>query len=938
MHNSKTILAVDDSPEALECISAMVQSAMYSIFTATNGPDAIATAQRTFPDLILLDVHLEDISGIELCRKIKAQGSFKTTPVLLVSDSDEPEIWEEDLSSGADGYIIKPFHRTEFLSRIKTHIVLSSLKKKYAEQQNNLMNLERTAAESARQYQELFENSPVGKSMTTLDGTTIPNQAFCDMLGYTIGELQAMNWQDITHPDDLAVSSENVAKLLNGKAAKVHFEKRYFRKDGSIQWTDIVSYLHYDRNHQPVHFITTLHDISERKKTALALKEKTLFTEQLIEATALSTWISDKNGTAIKANRACFELFGATEEEIIGKYNVLNDELAEQQGAMPKIQHAFATGEPVTFFLDYDLSKVKHVNVPKATHKYIQVILTPITDTSGKVTNVVSQSIDLTEIRHAQEEQRASELKYRIVAENTYDLEIWRDPQGTYVYVSPSCQRITGYHVEDFLADSLLFESIIVPEDRHLFDLHLQKEVADHSISDLEFRITRADGEIRWISHRSLPVFDGKGNYLGIRSNNRDITDQKLLEKERTDLQFQLHQAQKLEAIGQLASGIAHDFNNILGGISGYADLLKLKYRDDSETSEFVQKISASAGRAADLTRQLLTFARKAAVDKRHFDIHASIGTTIELLQRTIDKNISIIKNFSPATPMLFSDQSLFESCLLNLGINARDAMPEGGTLTITTDFKVIDDQPANEGKFKWKPGNYIVITVTDTGTGMNEEVRQRIFEPFFTTKEQGKGTGLGLASVYGFVKQHDGYITVESTEDVGTCFALYFPVTHPIPPQEPSATSEQILQFSGTGTILIVDDDADISETLFIQLERAGYRPVLCNNGLDALRYHLEHHQEIAAVILDIIMPEMNGLECLREMKQVNPNVKVIVCSGYTGNDNKETILKEGVVAFLEKPFKFKEVARYLQKALKTTSAPAVLFEGVSAPASEDD
>ncbi len=915
MHNSKTILAVDDSPEALECISAMVQSAMYSIFTATNGPDAIATAQRTFPDLILLDVHLEDISGIELCRKIKAQGSFKTTPVLLVSDSDEPEIWEEDLSSGADGYIIKPFHRTEFLSRIKTHIVLSSLKKKYAEQQNNLMNLERTAAESARQYQELFENSPVGKSMTTLDGTTIPNQAFCDMLGYTIGELQAMNWQDITHPDDLAVSSENVAKLLNGKAAKVHFEKRYFRKDGSIQWTDIVSYLHYDRNHQPVHFITTLHDISERKKTALALKEKTLFTEQLIEATALSTWISDKNGTAIKANRACFELFGATEEEIIGKYNVLNDELAEQQGAMPKIQHAFATGEPVTFFLDYDLSKVKHVNVPKATHKYIQVILTPITDTSGKVTNVVSQSIDLTEIRHAQEEQRASELKYRIVAENTYDLEIWRDPQGTYVYVSPSCQRITGYHVEDFLADSLLFESIIVPEDRHLFDLHLQKEVADHSISDLEFRITRADGEIRWISHRSLPVFDGKGNYLGIRSNNRDITDQKLLEKERTDLQFQLHQAQKLEAIGQLASGIAHDFNNILGGISGYADLLKLKYRDDSETSEFVQKISASAGRAADLTRQLLTFARKAAVDKRHFDIHASIGTTIELLQRTIDKNISIIKNFSPATPMLFSDQSLFESCLLNLGINARDAMPNGGTLRFSTEVRT-DCSHHSKAPEANKIIPCLAIRVGDTGCGIPPELSIKVFDPFFTTKEPGKGTGMGLAAVYGTIKDHHGIITVDSTVGTGTVFTICLPLSSAATMAEPAtAETAGLKAVSSAGKILVIDDEPsilDIAQEVFSGL---GFRVVCANNGQEGLNAFFRESFDCAVV--DYMMPGLNGVETVREFRNRDPNLKVILLSGYGLKQNMLSEEEWAHVKFMQKPFQFDDLAVLIQQVL---------------------
>ncbi|MBN1761312.1 MAG: PAS domain S-box protein [Chitinispirillaceae bacterium] len=898
----------------------------------------MATAERTIPDLILLDVHLDDTSGIELCRKIRAQGTLKTTPVLLVSGSDDPEIWPEGLASGADDYIIKPFRKTELLSRIKTHFALSSLKKTCAAQKANLLNVERKAAESIRKYQELFKNSPVGKIMITLNGTTIPNQTFCDMLGYSIAELQAMNWQDFTHPDDLTVSSENMAELLNGKTDKVHFEKRLIRKDGSILWVDLVSYLHYDPNHQPVHFITTVHNISKRKKVELALKEKSRFTEQLIEATALATWISDEHGTAVGANRACFDLFGATEQEVIGKYNIFNDEIVEQQGVMPKIRHAFTTGEPITFLIDYDFSGVKHVTVEKATHTFLQVILTPIKNSSGTVTNVVSQSIDLTEIRHTQEKLRESELKYRIVAENTYDLEFWRDPQGTYLYVSPSCERITGYRSEDFMANALLLESIIVPEDRPLFKEHLLKEVADHRCGAVEFRITRADGEVRWMSHHCLPVFDGKGNYLGTRGNNRDITDQKLLEKERTDLQFQLHQAQKLEAIGQLASGIAHDFNNILGGISGYADLLKLKYRKDSETSEFVRKISASAGRAAGLTRQLLTFARKAAVDKKFFDVHTSIGTTIEMLERTINKNISINKMFSPVTPLLFSDRSLFESCLLNLGINARDAMPEGGTLTITTDYRVIGARHDTEGKFTWKPGRYIVITVTDTGTGMNEAVRQRIFEPFFTTKEPGKGTGLGLASVYGFIKQHDGYITVESTEGKGTCFTLYFPVTHPVPPQEPSAADEQIHPQPGTGTILIVDDDEDIRATLYVQLKQTGYRPVLCSNGLEAIRYFRVHFRDIAAVLLDVIMPEMDGLECLHEMKLVNPNVKIIICTGYTGNESKEAILKEDVFGFLEKPFKFAEVASYLQKALKTTSAPPMVLDGVSIPASEDD
>lgn len=378
--------------------------------------------------------------------------------------------------------------------------------------------------------------------------------------------------------------------------------------------------------------------------------------------------------------------------------------------------------------------------------------------------------------------------------------------------------------------------------------------------------------------------------------------------------EIQLRQAQKMETVGLLAGGVAHDFNNMLGGIMGAAELIKFK-KPTQEVEGYLEIIIASCQRAADLTSKLLAFSRKSRLVTKALDVHDAIAAAIALLQRSLNKDIQITTEFQAADSVIEGDLTELQNSLLNLSINAAHAMPNGGQLTFSTRQVSLEEVQRETTLFDLAAGPYIAINVRDTGQGIAAEHLDSIFEPFFTTKTQGKGTGLGLSAVYGTVQQLHGAITVESTPGVATTFHLYFPLAK----QQVAVTkaSAKALQY-GTGCILVVDDEVIVRTTAAEMLKTLGYRVLVAENGRKGLNMYTQQQERIDLVLLDMIMPEMNGTDCFLALRKVNPQVKVILSSGFTPGTALNKLKELGLNSFLHKPYQIQDLSTAIADVLK--------------------
>jgi len=420
------------------------------------------------------------------------------------------------------------------------------------------------------------------------------------------------------------------------------------------------------------------------------------------------------------------------------------------------------------------------------------------------------------------------------------------------------------------------------------------------------------DGTNRTAQSLVFPIQAEHSFFLGCI--NRDITGQKKIEEEKKRLQEQLFQSQKMESIGRLAGGIAHDFNNILTSIIGYAELLKIRYQDTStEEGEAAKVILRGAERAAHLTKQLLGFARKGKFNPVPVKINEIIRESIYVTAKMFEKNIEIICDLEEKLPAVEGDRNQLDQVVTNLLINAKDAMPEGGTLWIKAKvFNNDNDFPSFISKLD--TGKYVKVTIKDTGTGIPEDIKDHIFEPFFTTKEEGKGTGLGLATVYGIIENHKGYITFESMQGKGAEFTFYLPAYSK---KALEKEAENKWSSKEKRTILFVDDEEQIRNLVKMQLKNLGYEAIVARDGMEAVDVYAEKWHAIDLVVLDIIMPVMNGVETYHKLKNLNSSVKVVLTSGFSKDEKVIEILNDGAFDFIQKPFRINDLSKIISNAL---------------------
>ena len=522
---------------------------------------------------------------------------------------------------------------------------------------------------------------------------------------------------------------------------------------------------------------------------------------------------------------------------------------------------------------------------------------------------------DIAERKKVEAELRASQDRFRSFVENANDVVFTLSHDGTFSYVSPKWQELLGHPPAEVVGRP--FRHFVHPEDASLFDDAMEKARSSRTkFSGLEYQVRHANGSWRWQSTNGvfLPETpDGPAQFLGIA---RDVTPAKAAEAERDRLQGQLNQMQKIESVGRLAGGVAHDFNNMLQAILGHVELALAQIPQEGPVFDDLREIQKAAIRSAELTRQLLAFARKQTISPKVLDLNKTIDGLVGLLRRLIGENVNLLWHPSPNHGLVKVDPSQIDQILTNLCINARDALPNGGTVAVETGYAAFDADFCSRNP-SFLPGEFAMIAVADDGIGMDENVLSQIFEPFFTTKEVGKGTGLGLATVYGIVKQNRGFIDVSSEPGKGSAFKVFLPLHS----DEPESAPPEPVRTAGRGkeTILLVEDEPAILALGKTMLQRMGYLVLGAKLPGEAIRIAETHPGPIHLLITDVVMPEMDGRELAKNLLSIHPGIKRIFMSGYTSDViAHHGILDEGV-QFIEKPFTMATLAAKIRSVLES-------------------
>jgi len=522
--------------------------------------------------------------------------------------------------------------------------------------------------------------------------------------------------------------------------------------------------------------------------------------------------------------------------------------------------------------------------------------------------------LELVERQQAEEALRKSKVRFRTVADFTYDWEYWLSPDGSYYYNSPSCARITGYQVEDFFLEPDLLEKITHAEDRPEIARHLHDERESSEPHHLDFRIITKEGEERWIAHVCQPVYSPTGRNLGRRASNRDVTRQKQAEEEKAKLEAQLRQTQKIEALGTLAGGIAHDFNNILSPIVMYTEIAMRDVPVDSPTRSYLDQVLKSSKRASELVNQILSFSRQSERQRIFMQMGSIVKESLKLLRASFPSSIDIRQEIAANPDWVLADPTEIYQVVMNLCTNAAHALADkGGLLEVYLDNVELTDGQSAFG-IDAKPGPYVRLRVHDSGQGIPPVIMERIFEPYFTTKEKGQGTGLGLALVHGIVKLCGGGIKVQSAPGQGTAFEVLFPVMRTEELQEPEAVRPMP---TGAENILVVDYEEDIVVAAKILLEQLGYQVTALTGSREALEAFRAAPKGFDLVMVDQTMPQMSGGELAGELLKIRPGLPIIICTGYSETLTPEKARALGIRDLITKPINPQQLAEAVRREL---------------------
>ncbi len=759
--------------------------------------------------------------------------------------------------------------------------------------------------EREQRYRALFEQSRDAIYITTVDGRFLDfNQAALDLFGYDRHEFIG---QDVSKLYVNPADRERFQQEIERHGSLTDYEVRLRRKDGTEIDCLLSSSIRRDARGTILGYQGIIRDITERKKAEEArMRAEQRYRQLFEEAPVMYVITREQGGVPIitDCNKLFLDTLGYTRAEVLERpladfYTPESRDKLLHGGYDQALKGKFIAQERGL------VTKEGHV---------VDTLLraTPEFDADGRVFGTRAMYVDITERKRAEKALRESEERFRTVTEGAL-AGVYIIQDGKFRYVNPALAEIFGYTPAEII-DKLGPAELTHPEDRSMVSEYVRRRLEGKvTAMHYGFRGLRKDGTMI-----HCEVLGSRAEYMGrpaIIGTLLDITARKQAEEALRRSEEQLRQAQKMEAIGRLAGGVAHDFNNLLTAVMGYSEFLLNEFPWDDQRRRYLQEIYNTAERAASLTRQLLAFSRKQVLQPRVVNMNAILASVEKMLRRLIGEDIDLVTVQEPQLGAVKVDPSQIEQVILNLAINARDAMPHGGKLTLETSNVHLDEDYARRHAGV-RPGRYVMLAVSDTGSGMDAETRSRIFEPFFTTKRHGKGTGLGLATVYGIVKQSGGHIWVYSEPGRGTTFKIYFPrVEEKAESVDAGAGVAQTLQ--GTETILLVEDEEVVRDVASRILDHYGYTVLEARSGAQALRICEEHKGPIHLLVTDVVMPQMSGRQLAEQLAELRPQIKVLYVSGYTDNAIvHHGVLEEGT-AFLGKPFTPEALARKVREVL---------------------
>jgi PAS domain S-box-containing protein len=759
---------------------------------------------------------------------------------------------------------------------------------------------EEAIRESEERFRMMFENVFDGISIYREDPDPSKrrlvecNERYAAMAGRSREELlQRGSTQGLQITHEETVNIKRLESLAGGKAYQGSFS--WIRPDGKDNFVEYVGVPITWRGKS--HSIGIDRDITERKRADEALTYERNLLKALMDNIPDHVYFKDNESRFLRMSRSQANRFGLDDPaQAVGKTDF--EFFAEE--------HARTAHEDEQQIMKSGIAIIgieEKESWPDGSESWVSTTKVPLQDAQGQIIGTFGVSRDITERKRVEE----SLIRLNKAVEASGEVIFMTDRNGIFSFVNTSFTTLYGYEKTEVVGKTT---PRILKSGRQLPDHYTEfwQALTNKQTTKADLINRTKDGRLLTIEATANPILDTKGSIIGFLAIQRDVTQQRTLEE-------QIRQSQKMESLGTLASGIAHDFNNILSIILGHASLIEKYQYDPERFRDSLQTITNASTRGASLVRQMLTFARKSATEFRPLLINESIQEIQRLLHETFPKPITLAFDVAERLPLITADATQIHQVLLNLCVNARDAMDGKGTLTVSA--RLVRGETVRHRFVNAKSSTYIEVTVADTGAGMDEATRRRIFEPFFTTKTFGKGTGLGLAVVFGIMESHSGFIDVASEVGRGTTFSLYFPIKSF---SVESVSDQSIIQkeaVGGTEVILVVEDEETLKESVRQILTVNGYTVLSAEDGEQAMAMLDRFHNDIALVICDLGLPKFSGLEVLKKLKALNPSVKFILGTGYIEPAERTAVLREGANDIVLKPYITNEFLRRVRDVL---------------------
>jgi PAS domain S-box-containing protein len=753
--------------------------------------------------------------------------------------------------------------------------------------------VEQTLRNSVEQFRQVFEEGPVGMMLVKLDGEILKvNIAFCGMVGYPEAELRRISFDGVTHPDDVGKDIERIQLLAKGEISNYKTEKRFLTREGNVIWGLLTVSVVREADGSPLYVVRIIEDITARKRGEEELEQSLSVLRATLESSTDGILVVDQNRRIVNYNRKFVEMWKIPQRIMLERDE--NSTLAfmlERVEDYRDFQETLATTYDQPEVESFDILGFKDGRIVERYSKPQKI--------AGKTVGRVWSFRDVTQRLRTEEERRASEEKYRSLFEESKDVVFISTPDGKFLDINPAGVELFGYSSKEELLNVDIGHDLYIDSEARMKAGQLL--AAQGFLKDHLTQAKTKDGKELIVLETTTAVRDLSGNVIALRGILRDVTEQYRLEE-------QLRQVQRMESVGTLAGGIAHDFNNILSIAIGYLARLEKRGADPATLAHTIDSIRKALSRGTGLVQQLLTFARKTSGVPETVQVNEIVGEFSTLLTETFPSSIHFEVKLGENVPLLLADPGQLQQAMMNLCINSRDAMIDtqqpgkvGGALTIETGLV-----PGDTLRSRFPSAaeeQYVLVRVEDTGAGMDEATKGRIFEPFFTTKALGKGTGLGLSVVYGIVEGHHGFIDVDSAVGKGTSISMYFPV---LPVEEISSPAKLYAEPKrGSGEmVLLVEDEEMLLDLLQALLEENGYRVLTAKDGMEAVDVYKSHAEEISIVLSDMGLPKLGGWEAFHRMREMNPNIRCILASGYFDPDLRLDMIKEGAIDFVQKPY----------------------------------